>query len=414
MNRVKTSACAGLVAVFLAACAGAGTDHGETASSTGGASGAGGTGVTGSTASTSATGVTTATTTTSTSSAGPATASTTATSSSSTASSGSSTSSGGSGDHTVFVTPSTNITNQIINAIDAAHTSIHMTMYILDDTSIVAALVNRKKAGLDVRVVLDQTFPSGTVETNPTTYSTLTAAGVGVVWRNGPPGAAPGAYTHEKTFILDGKEAWIMTLNLDHSAPLYNREYVVVDDDPAEVAEADQIFLADYTGAANASGSPLVVSPTNSRSALVALIDSATKTLDVEGEEFSDNDNGGVANAVAAAAKRGVVTRVVVATGTPTSAQKTAIATVKGAGAKVVVSGGQSGTSTASDPYIHAKAIVVDCTASGCVSGYLGSENFSAGSLGYNRELGVILHEPAELAKVEAAIDTDFAAGTPQ
>ena len=194
--------------------------------------------------------------------------------------------------------------------------------------------MNRRKAGLDVRVVLNQTFPSGTVETNPTTYTTLTQAGVGVVWRNGPPGAASGAYTHEKTFILDGKQAWIMTMNLDHSAPLYNREYVVVDDDAAEVAEADQIFVADYAGTASASGSPLVVSPdpANSRSALVALIDAAQKTLDVEGEEFSDNDKNGVAAAVAAAAKRGVVTRVVLATGTPTSAQTTAIATVKARG----------------------------------------------------------------------------------
>jgi phosphatidylserine/phosphatidylglycerophosphate/cardiolipin synthase-like enzyme len=292
-----------------------------------------------------------------------------------------------------------------------------MTMYILDNASIVAALVNRKKAGLDVRVVMNQTFPSGTVESNPTTYSTLTAAGVGVVWRNGPPGVTSGAYTHEKAFVLDGKQAWIMTMNLDTSAPQYNREYVVVDDDPADVAEADAIFLADFTGAANASGAPLVVSPdppSNSRSALVALIDSATKTLDIEGEEFSDNYSTGVSAAVAAAARRGVTTRLVLAQGTPTAAQTTSIATVKAAGVKVVVSGGTSGGGTASKPYIHAKAITVDCTGTTCLRGYLGSENFTGGALGYNRELGVIVDNPTELAKVEAAIDADFAAGTPQ
>ena len=42
----------------------------------------------------------------------------------------------------------------------------------------------------------------------------------------------------------------------------------------------------------------------------------------------------------------------------------------------------KSGNGTASNPYIHAKAILVDCTAT-CTKGFVGSENFSAGSLGY-------------------------------
>src|SRR5262249_500007 len=154
--------------------------------------------------------------------------------------------------------------------------------------------------------------------------------------------------------------------------------------------------------------------PSNSRSALVALIDSATKTLDIEVEEFGDNHTNGIAAAVAAAAKRGVTTRLVLATGTFTSAETTAIGPVKTAGAKGAVSGGKSGSATASDPYIHAKAITVDCNGTTCARGFLGSENFSANSLGYNRELGVIIDNPTELAKVEAAIDADFSAGTPQ
>jgi phosphatidylserine/phosphatidylglycerophosphate/cardiolipin synthase-like enzyme len=87
---------------------------------------------------------------------------------------------------------------------------------------------------------------------------------------------------------------------------------------------------------------------------------------------------------------------------------------VKTAGGKVVVTGPASGAGTKTDPYIHAKAIVIDCSGTTCARGYIGSENFSAGSLGYNRELGVIFTQAPELAKVEAAISTDFAAGTAQ
>ena len=38
----------------------------------------------------------------------------------------------------------------------------------------------------------------------------------------------------------------------------------------------------------------------------------------------------------------------------------------------------------------------------------------TAGSLGYNRELGVIVNDAQQLAGVESAIDTDFKAGTAQ
>ena len=98
----------------------------------------------------------------------------------------------------------------------------------------------------------------------------------------------------------------------------------------------------------------------------------------------------------------------------PLAAETAAINTVKGNGAKVVVTGPTSGNGSASNPYIHAKAILVDCTGTQCARGFVGSENFSAGSLGYNRELGVIIGAPAELAKIKAAIDTDFARGVAQ
>ncbi len=391
-------------AVMLAACAGTHADTDTASSGAGGGSGAGG--AEAATTGTTSSGATTTGKTTSTGS--------TTTSASTSTGTGTSTSSGGSSDVTVIVTPDTTAVNQIVAAIEAATASVHMTMYILDNTSIVNALVAQKKAGRDVKVVLNQTFPTGTVQSNPTTYTKLTQAGVGVVWRNGPPNATAGAYTHEKTFIVDGKVAWIMTMNLDASAGQYNREYLVIDNVAADVAEADAIFLADFAGTVTTDTSPLVVSPTNSRTDLVALINSATKTLDVEVEEFSDNNSNGVTNAVAAAAKRGVATRVILAQGSTDSSQTTAVTTVKAAGAKVVVSGGTSGGSTASNPYIHAKAITVDCTGTTCAAGFLGSENFSGGSLGYNRELGVLIDHPTQLALVQTAINHDFSVGTAQ
>ncbi len=123
-------------------------------------------------------------------------------------------------------------------------------------------------------------------------------------------------------------------------------------------------------------------------------------------------NTGGIVAAVQAAANRGVTVHVVVANDNP---DPTSIPRVRAGGAKVVVSGPKSGSGTMAKPYIHAKAIVVDCaTPATCRRGFIGSENFSVGSLTYNRELGVIFDTSTELLKVKAAIDTDFANGTAQ
>jgi phosphatidylserine/phosphatidylglycerophosphate/cardiolipin synthase-like enzyme len=84
--------------------------------------------------------------------------------------------------------------------IDSAHSSIDMTMYELSDTTAVNDLIARKKAGVDVRVILDQAEKS----TNQAAYKTLTGAGIGVVWSS-----TAFTYTHQKTLSVDDHETLI-------------------------------------------------------------------------------------------------------------------------------------------------------------------------------------------------------------
>ena len=317
--------------------------------------------------------------------------------------------SGGSGTSqvSIIVEPNGNHGSELTSAISAAQHSVYMTMYELDSSAVIDALVARQQAGLDVEVILDG---STTCKSwNTPAYNTLQGAGVAVVWSS-----TSFTYTHEKTVIIDGKTAWIMTMNANTSPPTDNREYLAIDTDPGDVAEATAVFQADHAHQSITPAGQLVVANTNARQELVALIASATQTLDVEVEELSDLYSTGVVNAIAQAATRGVAVRVVLANATPTSSQTQAIAKIKAAGAHVVVTGPTSSSGMPSNPYIHAKAIVVDCVSGTCARGFVGSENFSGGSLGYNRELGVIFDVPAELAKVEAAIAGDFAHGTAQ
>ena len=305
---------------------------------------------------------------------------------------------------TIIVEPDGNQAAQLVSAINAATTSIDVTMYEMSNNTIITALANRAKAHVTVRVVLDGSTMNKTF--NTPAKNTLTAAGATVVWSN-----PTFTYTHEKCIIIDASQAWIMTMNATGTAPSENREYLAIDTGAADIAEAKAVFEADFALQAITPSGALVVANTNARADLVALINAATTTVDLEGEELSDLNTGGIVDSLVSAAHRSVAVRVIIGNSSPNA---TAIARVKTAGGKVVVTGPMSGSGTMANPYIHAKAIAIDCSGTQCAKGYVGSENFSAGSLGYNRELGVIFSTAAELAKVETAINTDFANGTAQ
>ncbi len=323
---------------------------------------------------------------------------------------GSSGSSGSSGDGglasssnvTILVYPNGHHASELIGAINGATTSVYMTMYEIDDTGVIDAIVAKKNAGLDVQVILDGSTTTKSNNTNA--YNAFNTAKIPVIWSS-----SSFTYTHEKTVMIDHKQAWIMTANAESSVPDSNREYLAIDNDLADVTEAEQIFTADHANTKITPSGNLVVADSNARPNLVALIGSAKTSLDIEDEEFSDNNSSGITDAVVAAAGRGVTVRLIVAGGSGTSTQTSALNSVKSAGASVFVSDVSSGNGSSSDPYIHAKTILVDCASGTCTSGFIGSENMTTGSLEYNRELGVILTDPTQLGVVSTALATDFA-----
>ena len=280
----------------------------------------------------------------------------------------------------------------LISAIQGAKTSIHMTMYLLTNDTVVSALVTKKNAGVEVKVVLNQNFPPNTpaTQTNADSFKALSDAGVNVVW-------APSVYTytHEKCVIIDGATAWIMTMNVGNETARTNREYLAVDTEANDVAAAEAVFQADFTNKAIASSDKLLLAPANAKTRLLAFINGATKSIDVEGEEFSDSD---VTSALAANSDAGVAVRLVLSDATASTAQTKAVSTLKQHNVSVV---------QLSNPYVHAKALVVDGA-----NAYVGSANFTYSSLQSNRELGVLIGTASEVAKVATTIDTDFKAGT--
>jgi cardiolipin synthase len=288
---------------------------------------------------------------------------------------------------TIVVEP-TDKAQVLLSAIQAAKKSVHMTMYLLNDKRFINALIAQKTAGLDVKVILNKTFPMN-AGTNTAAYNALQAGGVSVVWA-----ATTFTLTHEKSVVIDGTSAWIMTMNLENTSS-QNREFLALDVDLPDVQEADAMFAADFAGTPYVPSGFLLVAPINARDRILELIQAAKTSIDLEGEELSDYK---IVNALAAAQKGGVKVRVVVADNTPPASQASAVAQLKTAGVAVV---------KVANPYIHAKAVVADGA-----QAYVGSENFTTGSLQYNRELGLITTNPPAVTVVGQTIAADFAAGT--
>jgi phosphatidylserine/phosphatidylglycerophosphate/cardiolipin synthase-like enzyme len=293
----------------------------------------------------------------------------------------------------VFAT-STSAEPAIYSFIESADSSIDMTMYELSDSTVVNDLIAKHKAGVTVRVILDQKEKS----TNQSDFSALQSGGVGVVWSS-----TAFQYTHQKTVTVDNRESAILTGNLTSSDYTTTRDYGFFDNDANDVAAIVAVFNADYahTSITAGDGDDLLWSPNTAQPRLLSVINGATKTLDVEGEEFSDS---AVVDAIAARAKAGVAVRVVVESPSQYSSE---VNEVVSAGGKVV------GYSSTTGLYIHAKAIVADAGQSDQTV-ELGSMNFTAASLDQNRELGIILHDSTDVSVIENQFNSDFSGGTAQ
>jgi phosphatidylserine/phosphatidylglycerophosphate/cardiolipin synthase-like enzyme len=274
----------------------------------------------------------------------------------------------------------------------SARQSLDMTMYELSDTTAEHILISDHNRGVKVRVLLDRDFSGLSV--NQAAYSTLSAAGVAVAWANNS------EIFHQKTITVDDAESAIMTGNLTPQYYSTTRDFVVMDGQTPDVSAIESTFSSDWSGAAPSpgpDGADLVWSP-GSTTQLVALIDSANRNLTVENEEM---DSAAVEAALKADAQRGVNVTVIM---TSDSEWDTAFSQLESAGVHVVLY-----PDTSSALYIHAKVIDVDST-----KAFIGSENFSTASLGYNRELGVITTSTDVLGPLNDTLLSDSSGGQQQ
>jgi phosphatidylserine/phosphatidylglycerophosphate/cardiolipin synthase-like enzyme len=279
----------------------------------------------------------------------------------------------------------------IVSAITSAQTSIKLVMYELEDTAVEQALVSAKQRGVMVQVLLNKGYYGEQSQDNEAAYTDLANNGVSVRWT-----PSYFALTHQKTMVIDSRSAYILTFNFTPQYYASSRDFGVVDNDENDVRAIDATFSADWNDERikPGNGDSLVWSP-GSQSAMLNLISGAQHSLDIYNEEM---DDGPIETALENAAKRGVTVDVVM---TNSSDWAAAFSKLKTSGVNIHV------FEASAREYIHAKMILVDGN-----KAFLGSENFSSGSLSHNRELGVVTNDPAILSSLTATFANDYAAAS--
>jgi cardiolipin synthase len=275
----------------------------------------------------------------------------------------------------------------LLDEIQVARRSIDLEIYIVTDDVILQSLEEAQRRGVEVRVILEE-HPFGGGGGQEEVFTRLESAGIAVRWGN-----PVFRFSHIKTMIVDDAVAIIMNQNLTQSAFSANREFGVVTNRSDAVQAAAAIFAADWSRGAEPDPGPLVVSPTNAREQLLALVGSAHVSLYVYAEVLRDPQ---LLDALAAAAQRGVRVRIVISTSGDFGAEVDALTA---SGVEIRLS---------RSLYIHAKLIVADGERA-----FLGSQNLSATSLDQNRELGIIIDDPVNLARLSRTFAIDFRAATP-
>src|SRR5579875_800402 len=274
----------------------------------------------------------------------------------------------------------------VYDLISRARSSIDLTMYELSDHTAESDLGAAAQRGVDVRVVLDHKEKS----TNDEAYDYLREHDVKVVWSS-----SSYTYTHQKTLVVDGSEAVIMTANLTSQYYSTSRDFLVTDTSHADVSAITTVFDADFAhrSITPGDGQDLVWSPTDSQDKLLALINGARHSLRIYSEEMGDST---IEKALINAAKRGVDVQVC---GENTDGEYDS-------DFKELTQGGVHVSYYSDDNgfYIHGKVVEADDGVRGAEKVFIGSENFSSTSLNRNRELGLITASPTVLG----AIAKDF------
>ena len=281
----------------------------------------------------------------------------------------------------------------VLDFIRLARESLLIKQFTFTQPELMDAVVERKEAGVAVRVMLNPKR-SGGDRANDGTFDFFKSAGVDIKW------ASPKFYvTHEKSVVVDGKAALIATFNLCEKYFTLTRDYGVIVQEPDKVAQVAEGFEADWEQRGDWHPSPesgLLWSNSNSREAMSRFIDSAERTLEVQHPKFVDAT---ILDRIGDAAHRGVEVRVLCGGKHGISDWDildtfSSLRVMHRSGVKV---------HKQKNLRLHAKLLVADKA-----HAIVGSMNIDRSAFDLRRELGTKITDPGVVTRLLAIFENDW------
>ena len=172
----------------------------------------------------------------------------------------------------------------IVEAIESAKKSIRIKMFVYSDPDLIQAVVNAKRRGVEIQVMLNPARRNGE-EDNGETRRLLEAAGVDVKDSNPKFGI-----THEKSMIIDDETAFVKSLNWATKNLTVTRDYAITTNHPHEVNEIVAGFIADWerTDFDPGEHAHLIWCTGNGRERIARFIDDARHSIFVQNERYQD------------------------------------------------------------------------------------------------------------------------------
>jgi len=293
--------------------------------------------------------------------------------------------------HNLIVLPD-DTPKPFLDAIRNAQRSIRVKMFLFSHPDLINAIIDAKKRGVHVRVMLNPTRRSGESE-NTASRKKLKAAGIEVIDSN-----PCFDVTHEKSMVIDDRLAFVQSLNWDVKNLTDTRDYAVVTGKPDEVAEVAQCFDDDWHRKpfVCTSNTLLIWCNGNGRDRIARFIDEAKHTLFVQNERYQDAV---IIERLVRAKERGV--KVHVMARPPHKLKKEKL--TEGVGGLRIMDDIGIKVHKIKHLKLHGKMLLADHSRA-----IIGSINLAPGSFDSRRELAIEVQSPEVIERLRKIVHHDW------
>jgi cardiolipin synthase len=291
----------------------------------------------------------------------------------------------------IIVLPDDTIAS-IITAIRDAKKSILIKMFLFSDADLLDAVIDAKKRGVQVKVMLNPSRRNGE-DDNGQVRAQLELAGIEVKDTN-----PSFIITHEKSMVIDNELAFVKSLNWETKNLTETRDYAIITWHKREVEEIVLCFEADWHRREfePEEEACLIWCSLNGRARIARFIDHAQHTLFIQNERYQDLV---IIERLVRAARRGV--KVHVMTPPPHSLKMDKI--VEGVGGLRIMEDVGIKIHKLKHLKLHGKMLLAD----GCRA-IIGSINLAPGSFDHRRELAIEVHDEEVIERLKKIAHHDW------